>query len=250
MTLRIRQIVVVAQDLETTVSQFAQVLGVRECYRDPNVAEFGLENALMAIGDQFLEVVSPTQANTAAGRHLQRHGDSAYMLILQTDDFARDRARFDQLGVRIIWESDRSDIRAVHLHPKDIGAAIVSVDQPTPPESWPWAGNSWREFATQQTTQRGAQAVLSTVIGSADPIAMSGRWAEVLGSDPPADDAHGKRIGIENGELLFRFADRDRLIQFTIAMADPDAALANAREQGFEVEGNVVTICGSGFILV
>ena len=116
MSLRIRQIVVAVHDLATTVAHFEQVLGIRVCYRDPLVETFGLENALMPIGDQFLEVVSPIRADTAAGRHLDRHGDSGYMLILQTDDLARAEARLERERVRIVWRAAYPDIRSVHLH--------------------------------------------------------------------------------------------------------------------------------------
>ncbi|MFL6649106.1 MAG: VOC family protein, partial [Sulfurifustaceae bacterium] len=99
MSLRIRQIVLAANDLDRTVEDVAAVLGVRVAFRDPLVAKFGLHNALLPIGEQFVEVVAPTRPGTAAGRLLERRGDSGYMLLLQTDDFARDRARMERLGV-------------------------------------------------------------------------------------------------------------------------------------------------------
>ena len=59
MSLRIRQIVLAARELDPTVDALQAVLGVGAAFRDPGVAEFGLDNAVMPIGDQFLEVVSP-----------------------------------------------------------------------------------------------------------------------------------------------------------------------------------------------
>lgn len=246
MSLRIRQIVVAARDLESTVSRLSRILGVRVCYRDPGVAEFGLVNALMAMGDQFLEVVSPNRPETAAGRHLERYGDSPYMLLLQTDDFPGDRDRLQRLGVRTIWESPRADIRAVHLHPKDIGGAIVSLDQPEPPEDWPWAGSQWRDCVTEQ----GARKVLSVTLGARDPVTLASRWAEVLGTSDPARDGDWIRIGLTEGELRFESADNDRLIAYTLAMPDPGAALAAARTEGLDVNGQTVMICGTRFELV
>jgi hypothetical protein len=46
-------------------------------------------------------------------------------------------------AVRTVWEKELPDIRAMHLHPKDIGGAIVSIDQPVPAPSWRWGG-PWR----------------------------------------------------------------------------------------------------------
>ena len=105
MSLRIRQIVLAASDLDAAVARFEREVALHVIYGDPDVGKFGLSNVLMSIGDQFLEIVTPTRPDTAAGRHLDRHGESAYMLILQTDDLARARVRLERMGVRIVWES-------------------------------------------------------------------------------------------------------------------------------------------------
>jgi hypothetical protein len=227
MTLAIRQIVFAARDLEKTVSEFSRALGIRVAYRDPQVAEFGLKNALLPIGDQFLEVVSPVASDTAAGRHLDRHGDSAYMLILQTDDLDGDRIRLDRLGVRVIWQASYPDIRAVHLHPKDVGAAIVSLDQPSPPESWRWAGQDWRNFVSKA----GARQVLGATIGARDPAAMARRWSEVLGTKAPTDGS----IELSGSTLSFVKAEADLIVEYRIAAGDSGAGPS---EQ---------TICGTQF---
>lgn len=246
MSLRIRQIVLAARDLDKVVAQLTSVLGVDVCYHDPEVGKFGLRNALMTIGHkdyvQFLEVVSPTQDNTTAGRHLDRHGDSGYMLILQSDDLARDRARFEKMNVRIVWQASHADISAVHLHPKDIGGAIVSIDQPIPPPSWRWAGPNWK----QHVHQSGAQQVHTVSMAAQDATAMSKRWAEVLGTPASENDL---RIKIEAGQLQFKSAPADVIAGFGIAMADRVGALVEARKQGLPVDGNTVTICGTEFQL-
>jgi len=249
MALHIRQIVLAARDLRATVAQLQSVLGVNVCYHDPEVGKFGLENALMTIGHesgvQFLEVVSPIQDNTTAGRHLDRHGDSGYMLILQTDDLARDRARLNKLGVRIVWESTHSDISAVHLHPKDIGAAIVSIDQPIPPESWRWAGPDWQ----RHVLKTGAQRVTSTTIAAQDPVAMSQRYATVLGTNTPVVASDTSRIDIQHGVLNFVAAQSDVLAGFGIKIPNVQEAISAACKQGLPVVGNTVTICGTRFEL-
>lgn len=249
MSLSIRQIVLAARDLSGTVSQLQSVLGVNVCYHDPEVGKFGLENALMSVGHagrvQFLEVVSPIQENTAAGRHLDRHSNSGYMLILQTDDLARDRARVEQLGVRIVWQARHDDVSAIHLHPKDIGAAIVSLDQPIPAESWRWAGPDWR----QSVSSTGAQRVVSTTIAASDPKAMAQRWATVLGTDAPVRRGDVLEIAIDGGVLKFVAGESDVIAGFGIAMPNPQQALNEARRQDLPVNGTVVTVCGTQFEL-
>ena len=83
--MRIRQIALVARELEPTVSAICDVLDLEVGFRDPGVKLFGLSNAVIPVGDTFLEVVSPTKKDTTAGRLLDRRGgDGGYMVILQS----------------------------------------------------------------------------------------------------------------------------------------------------------------------
>ena len=43
-------------------------------------------------------------------------------------------------AIDIFWESDHQQAKAIHLHPKQMGGAIVSLDWMNPKESWKWAG--------------------------------------------------------------------------------------------------------------
>ena len=87
MHLQLRQICLVAPALEPAVEDLCAILGIEVCYRDPGVAQWGLENAVMPLGDQFLEVVAPTREGTAAGRYLQRRsGPGGYMVITLCKD--------------------------------------------------------------------------------------------------------------------------------------------------------------------
>src|SRR5262245_14327286 len=69
---RLRQVCLVAPALEPSVGGIATVVGLAVCYRDPNVCVYGLENALLPVGTTLLEMVSPIEANTAAGRFLDK----------------------------------------------------------------------------------------------------------------------------------------------------------------------------------
>lgn len=141
---RLRQGVLVAAELEPVVAGLRTTLGLAEPFRDPGVAAFGLHNAVCALGDTFLEVVSPTVPDTAAGRHLQRlGGDGGYMLIFQVDDLVAARERAATAGVRTVWQIDLPDMAATHLHPADLGGTLVSLDRPLPAGAWRWGGPQW-----------------------------------------------------------------------------------------------------------
>lgn len=148
--MRIRQIALVAKDLEPTVDALCEVLDLEVGFRDPGVSLFGLCNAVIPVGDTFLEVVSPTKEGTTAGRFLERRlGDGGYMVILQTEDLDAHRKQLAEIGVRITWEHALEDIATIHLHPKDVGGAILSLDVAEPPSSWTAAGRI-RELGRRQ----------------------------------------------------------------------------------------------------
>ena len=57
--MRLRQICLVAPQLEPVIADIAGIMGLAVCYRDGNVAKYGLVNALMPVDTILLEVVAP-----------------------------------------------------------------------------------------------------------------------------------------------------------------------------------------------
>jgi hypothetical protein len=241
--MRIRQIVFAAAELKSGAARLRELLGMTPPYRDPGVAEFGLDNAVFLFGDQFIEVVSPTRGGTTAGRLIERRGDCGYMLILQTDDFDRELARFERLGVRRVWAKDLPDIRAAHLHPKDIGGAIVSIDQPAPPASWRWGGPDW----SLQDGRAAQQRLVGVTIGADDPTAMAARWAQVLGLGAPTALGARQRLLLDGGWVDFEHADArgEGIVGYTLAVTDLASVLDSARAAKLPVSGHAVTLFGT-----
>jgi hypothetical protein len=202
--MRLRQVALAARDLAAAEARLEDV-GLREPYRDPGVAEFGLVNVVYAVGDTFLEVVVPDRPDTAAGRWLDRVGlDLAgYMAIVQVDDLVATRAKAEELGIRSVWTIDLDDIAATHLHPKDVGA-IASVDQPVDPASWRWAGPGWETRAVPG----GLKAV--ELGRGADPS----QWGALLGR--PVD---GGVLPLDDGTEI-RFVDGEGVVAVELVVDD------------------------------
>jgi hypothetical protein len=232
---RLRQAVLAVAELEPVAVALRAALGLREPYRDPGVGEFGLENVVFALGDCFLELVSPTRADTAAGRYLSRRGgDGGYMVIFDLEDLEGARSRAQQLGVRTVWRIDLPDISGTHLHPADMRGAIVSLDRSQPYGTWRWGGPEWTG-----ATGAGAPGRLAGItIAVADPEAVAARWAEVLGVTP---DAGGLPVGgapvlhLDRGELRFEATADERaegLVEISLELPHQLPGGAEAIELG------------------
>jgi hypothetical protein len=198
----LRQAVLVAADLEPVASALRAALDLEEPFRDPGVAEFGLTNVVFALGDCFLEVVSPARPDTAAGRYLARRGsDGGYMVIFDIEDLEGARARAEQLGIRVVWQIDLPDISGTHLHPADMRGAIVSLDRSRPYGTWRWGGPEWTE-----RTGSGAPGRLAGItMAVGDPPAIAARWGHVLGV--PVRGEQEPSLGLDGAEVRFVAAD-------------------------------------------
>ena len=174
--IRLRQVALVATHLDSAISELSTALDTDVIYRDPGVAEFGLHNALFCIGDQFIEIVSPIQENTTAGRLIEkRGGDGGYMAIYDTDNVDELVANAKSKGVRFVWEGSIPGIRGHHMHPRDTSGTLVSIDQTDIPGEWPWAGKSWKHRRESSVTN----GIIGIEVAVNDPTKSSARWSDL-----------------------------------------------------------------------
>ena len=124
---RLRQIALVAKDIQKAQDLLCHVFDTEVLYVDPNVGQWGLENILIAIGGEVLEVVSPTKEGTAAGRTLEKQGDGGYMIIMQHPDAQQRRELIEKKGLaKVIHSSKGEDYVGVQYHPRGIKGTFFS----------------------------------------------------------------------------------------------------------------------------
>ena len=192
MSLRLRQIGLVAPPLEPAVGTLCNALGTTVFYRDPNVAKYGLENAVMPLGETFLEVVAPFQDGTAAGRYLiRRAGEGGYMIILETDDIASWIGQAASVGVRVAADLDcPGEYRGLQLHPRDTGGPLLEINWSASDTYHP-AGPDWRGGSA-------SPAIVGATVQADGPAAVASRWSDIL-RRPARDGA----IALDSGVIRF-----------------------------------------------
>ena len=255
MSIQLRQICLVASQLDSTLDDLTNVFGINTCYVDPGVGVFGLENTLMPVGRNFLEVVVPVQEGTAGGRYIDRRGgDGGYMVICQIDAKEEQQAirqRALDNGIRIAHEHDGKVFHLCQIHPGDMIASFFEVDWDTKSDFngyWePVGGTGWEDKVKQDVTDN----YLGVELQSDDPVALAERWGMVAGL-PVERDGEVLKMRLNNATIRFVEATDGRgpgLGGLDLAVTDRNHILSAAKDRGCYVSDDQVDVCGVRFYL-
>jgi hypothetical protein len=245
--LRLRQICLAAPRLKPTIDDLQTIFNVEVCYRDPNVAPYGLENALIPIGTDFLEVVSPIRGDTAAGRFISRtQGHGGYMAIFQASDPHSRQAWASSIGVRTAHEIEREAYQSAQLHPRDCRAAFIELGHSTGGEDrmgtwWP-AGSTWKDFIRTSDTLK----MLGIEIESPKPDELAAHWSTIL--QTPLRHGQGvPSLRFEDTAIEFIEGSSEAIGAIRVQVKDRYATLERALSCGYRVQAHSFHLGGVNF---
>ncbi len=252
MSIQLRQICLVAESLPDAISDLVDVLGIQSCFIDKAVEKWGLQNTLLSIGNNFIEVVSPTRDGTAAGRYLKRRsGDGGYMVICQADRHETQlevKKRAKNSGVRVAWEREQTQYHLLQLHPADMQSAFLEVDWDENNDycgHWvPAGGLAWTSYTDRSRTLDFCGIELQCD----NPEKLSARWAHVLGLETTDN-----KIVLNNASLRFIALRDDRgpgLCGIDIRVQDKKALIEAAQKRGLVFDSTYIEMCGVRFYLL
>ena len=257
MWLRLRQIALMAPELQPEVDAFCEVLGLEVCFVDPGVGHYGLENALLPLGNQFVELLAPIAQDTAGGRYLERrNGSGGYMVITQCDERQPRRARIESLGIRLVSDHQGAEFMNMQLHPKDTGGSFLEIDEQTSagadaPDG-PWAPAGGADWKKAQRLDR-VTGIRAAEIQADDPEAVAARWSEIVEIGVSQDGAGHPCIALENATLRFVPCTDHRpegLAGLDLETTDREGVLASARERDCVTGDAQIMLCGMRLNLV
>ena len=250
--MKLRQCVFVTKDLESSREELCDILGIEVAYRDPGVAKWGLVNVVCPTGHDFLEIVTPFQQGTSAGRYIERrHGDGGYMVIIQVDDAQAERKRVTDLGIRAVAQKDLPEYQYTHFHPADTSGVLLSIDQTIAPAGvdpklwWPPAEKGWLKHARSDVTN----GLAGVEIQVEDADAAAAHWSKLL--NLPVD---GDIIRLDDdGEIRFVPISDGRgpgVSAYDVKVVDRHRVLAAAKKRHKQHGPAQVEICGCRVNLV
>ncbi len=246
--IRLRQICLVAPRLEPVISDIAGIMGLEVCYRDGNVAKYGLENALLPVDTILLEVVAPFRDGTAAGRFIDKTGGrGGYMAIFCCDDPDARAKGANALGVRTANVIDHPPYHGVQLHPRDCRAAFIELNHTEGSDdilgAYPPAGPDWQKFIRKDITQ----ALTGVEMQSPEPMKLAEHWGRIIGV-APAPLANGEAdLRLPNARFRFVTGDSEIMSALEFKVSDVARVLHGARTRGHAVAGNEFLLGGVTF---
>ncbi len=256
--LRLRQICLVAPELESAVERIERIFAVAPCHRGTGVAKYGLVNALFVFGHQFLEIVAPASGSadeaTAAGRFLRRSkGRGGYMAIFDCDDPERRQGHVTSLGVRVAHVLNYpGKFWGIQLHPLDSRATMLEFDRTVGNEElggnyWP-AGPDW--LAAQRLDL--IQGIPLIDIESATPAGIAQHWSRIIESPLDLSKADPE-MRFDLGAIRFLRGDthaRECMAHIHVSVTDPPGVAAKASDCGLPARGSGFDFCGVTIIPV
>ena len=245
---RLRQICLVAPHLEPVVADVCAIMGLNVCYRDGNVAKYGLENALMPVDTILLEVVAPTRPGTAAGRFLDKTGGrGGYMAILSCDDPDARGAQANVLGVRTANVIAHPPYHGVQLHPSDCRAAFIEFNHTDGSDdilgAYPPAGPDWQKSIAKDVTQ----ALTEVEMQSPDPAGLAAHWGKIIGVSPSKATAGVTELKLPNASFRFVQGEHEFMSGLTFHVTDIEKVCDAARARGYDASDNELLIGGVNF---
>jgi hypothetical protein len=248
--MRLRQICLVAPQLEPVIGDISSIMGLNVCYRDGNVAKYGLQNALLPVDTILLEVVTPFQPGTAAGRFIDKtQGRGGYMAIFCCDDPDERGRHAREIGVRVANVIDHAPYHGVQLHPRDCRAAFIEFNHTDGSDDvlgpYPPAGPDWQKYIRKDVTQ----ALVGVEMQSPEPEELAQHWGRIIGF--PAGKSASGEPSLTLPNCTFRFARgiSDAMSGLTFRVSDVAKVRDAAKAKGHAVSGDSFFLGGVNFQL-
>ena len=116
-------LVVRVSDIEEGIKTYRDALGL-ELDRTDESDALGIKQAFFNLpGGGFIEVVAPTDPNSAVGQALDKRGEGMHTIAFEVDDLAATCAAMKAAGVRLIGEGAPQ----VFVHPKSTHGILLQL---------------------------------------------------------------------------------------------------------------------------
>lgn len=131
---KIEHVALAVSDLDAALAHYEKVWGLRVEHRE-RVEDQGVEEAMLALGETYLQLLAPTGPDSTVAKFIERRGEGLHHIAYEVEDLegALDAMRAD--GIPLIDERPRRggrDHRVAFVHPKGNHGLLVELIQAPP----------------------------------------------------------------------------------------------------------------------
>jgi methylmalonyl-CoA epimerase len=122
-------VAIAVSDLDSALSEYARLYGAEPLYREV-VADQGVEEAMIAVGGSFIQLLEPLGDETPVGRFVATRGEGLHHIALAVDDIEAALAHLAAEGAHLIDTAPRTGGRGARIafvHPKQFAGTLVEL---------------------------------------------------------------------------------------------------------------------------
>jgi Glyoxalase-like domain len=248
---RLRQVCLATNEIKKHQAALGRIFDLSSCH-EGWLEEFGLENALFAMGGSFIEFVAPIRTETAVDRFLARSkGRGAYMAIFDCENIDRRKEAANALGISPVFERKNGGADLLQLNPRQTGLTLLEFDTHKNGtdrfDGYEWAGPNWQEKINQELVTD----ITGFTFQCSTPELKASMWSEMMGypAQKMAPDIY--HIELEYGLLKFIPAENGHecFSAITLTCPSPDLILERAQKEGYHTDENSFHLCGVDIVL-
>ncbi len=127
----IDHVAIAVADLDAAIDYYAGTFGAQVTHRE-RIDSDGVEEALIAVADSFIQLVSPTRGDSPVAKFLEGHGEGLHHVGYRVSDCAVALQAVREAGGRLIDEAPRPGSRGTtvaFVHPKGALGTLIELVQ-------------------------------------------------------------------------------------------------------------------------
>jgi methylmalonyl-CoA/ethylmalonyl-CoA epimerase len=127
----IDHVAIAVADLDAAVAWYGEIFGATVVHREV-VERDGVEEALIAVADSYIQLLTPTSDESTVAKFLAQRGEGLHHVGYRVDDCAKALQAAQDAGVRSIDQEPRPGSRGTtvaFLHPKSAYGTLIELVQ-------------------------------------------------------------------------------------------------------------------------